>query len=125
MLRADFLAAWAGSEHNITIHDLWTRDLNQSNVYGCFPRLNATCGNNITTRNLMMLKAGAEWPTAAQAVIDGAGARIKTDEKIPHVSIAESAADAKRQLSAVAIHVHEANPRYFNFRGKVTVSSQH
>ena len=72
---ADFLAAWASSEHNISIHNLWTRDLNQSNVYGCFPRLNATCGNNITTRNITVLAAGEEWPDAALAVINGAGVK--------------------------------------------------
>ena len=76
----DFLAAWASSEHNISFPDLWTRDLNQSIVLGCMPILNATCGNNITTRDITVLKAGAAWPAAAQAVIDCTGAPVKTDD---------------------------------------------
>eukprot|EP01052_Picozoa_sp_SAG31_P018876 SAG31_NODE_1354_length_8661_cov_170.990306_8_plen_79_part_00 len=75
MWRVDFLAAWASSEHNISIHYLWTRDLNQSNVYGCFPWLDTTCGNNITVRNITLLAAGAEWPAAALVVINAAGVK--------------------------------------------------
>ena len=103
----DFLAAWASSERNIMIHDLWTRDLNQSNVYGCFPPpLKATCGNNITTRNIVVLPGGATWPAAAQAVIDGAGARIKSDD-----AAGDSLARATAALAVVLLLLPSATAR--------------
>ena len=63
----DFIAAWASSERDIVIENVWNRGLNQSNVFH---------GNNITARNLTHLRDGEEWPAGAQAVVDAAGARF-------------------------------------------------
>ena len=63
----DYLAAWASSEHNITVERVFTRGLNQTNVYK---------GNNITVRTQTMLATGEAWPAAAQAIVNGAGARL-------------------------------------------------
>eukprot|EP01050_Picozoa_sp_SAG11_P015240 SAG11_NODE_1954_length_4006_cov_1.667093_2_plen_222_part_00 len=49
-------------------------------MFGCTPILNATCGNNITTRDITVLNGGAPWPAAAKVVVDDAGARLKTDD---------------------------------------------
>ena len=69
--RYSYLAAWAGSEHDILAEDNWSYELSRVDT----PCGNASCpDNNITTRNSTILPAGARWPPAAQAIVDAAGA---------------------------------------------------
>ena len=69
--RYSYLAAWAGSEHDILAEDNVSYELARIDT----PCGNATCrGNNITIRNSTIVPAGAPWPEGAQAIVDAAGA---------------------------------------------------
>ena len=60
--RYSYLAAWAGSEHDILAEDNWSYELSRVDT----PCGNASCpDNNITTRNSTILPAGARWPTGS------------------------------------------------------------
>jgi hypothetical protein len=66
-----YLAAWAGSEHDILAEDNFSYELARVDT----PCGNATCpANNLTIRNSTIVPAGASWPPAAQAIADAAGA---------------------------------------------------
>lgn len=60
-------AAWADTEHDITVVDNFAQGVNRSDV--------AAGGRNLVFANNTLLPWGAAWPPAAQSIIDQAGPR--------------------------------------------------